>query len=110
MIKSFSWVTVLCIAMLGVANAETRDYHRGGPGPRPGWDHVDTRYGRHAYYPSRGVYVRELPRDRVVVTGPRGRFWYSGGAWYSYGPRGYFVVGAPIGFFVPVLPPFYSTV
>jgi len=109
MIKRFSWAVVLCIAMLGVVHAETRDYHRGGPGPRPGWDHADTRYGRHVYYPSRCVYVRDLPRDRVVVSGPRGRFWYSGDAWYSYGPRGYVVVGAPVGFFVPVLPPFYST-
>jgi hypothetical protein len=30
--------------------------------------------------------------------------------WYSYGPRGYVVIGAPAGVFVPVLPPYYTTV
>jgi hypothetical protein len=54
--------------------------------------------------------VRDLPRDRIVINGPRGRFYYAGGVWYGPGPGGYVVVGAPIGFFVPVLPPAYTTV
>lgn len=103
----------LSVLALGVASADPRDFHdhRGpGPGPRPGWDHVDGRFGHNHYYPSRGVYFRDLPRDRVIVRGPRERYWYSGGAWYSYGPRGYVVIGAPVGVFVPVLPPYYTTV
>jgi len=71
---------------------------------------MDGRFGHNHYYPSRGYYVRDLPRDRIYVNGPRGRFWYSGGVWYNYGPRGYVVVGAPVGLFVPVLPPYYTTV
>jgi hypothetical protein len=59
---------------------------------------------------SRGYQARELPRDRYVVSGPRGRYYYSRGVWYSYGPRGYVVVGAPVGLYVPVLPPYYTTV
>jgi hypothetical protein len=105
-----------CVLSIGVAQADPheRDHRdrdfRGGPGPRPGWDHRDERFHHDHYYPSRGYYARELPPDRVIVTGPRGRYFYSGGVWYSPGPRGYVVVGAPIGTYVPVLPPYYTTV
>jgi hypothetical protein len=112
MLKSVGLFATLCALAIGVAHADPHDRRGGppGPGPRPGWDHMDARFGHNHYYPPRGVYYRELPRDRVIVTGPRGRYWYSGGAWYSYGPRGYVVVGAPVGVFVPVLPPYYTTV
>jgi hypothetical protein len=54
--------------------------------------------------------VRALPARPVVIERPGGRFFYSGGVWYA--PRGpsFVVVGAPIGAFVPLLPPFYTTV
>jgi hypothetical protein len=84
-----------------------RDFHEG---PRPGFDHRDERFGHNHYYPERGYVMRDLPRDRVFIEGPRGRFFYSGGVWYSPGPRGYVVVGPPVGVFVPVLPPYYTTV
>jgi len=84
-----------------------RDF-RGGP--HGGYDHLDPRFGHNHYYPSRGYAVRDLPRDRIIVNGPRGRYFYSGGIWYSPGPAGYVVIGAPIGLFVPVLPPYYTTV
>jgi hypothetical protein len=103
-----------CVLSIGVAQADPHDRDhrdfRGGPGPRPGWDHRDERFHHDHYYPSRGYYVRELPRDRVIISGPRGRYFYSGGVWYSPGPTGYVVIGAPIGTFVPVLPPYYTTV
>src|ERR1700748_14641 len=93
---------------MGVANAQPhdRDFH---DHPR-GFDHYDNHFGHNQYYPGRGYVVRDLPRDRVIINGPRGRFFYSGGVWYNYGPRGYVVIGAPIGVFVPVLPPYYTTV
>jgi len=103
-------ITVLSI---GVAQADPHDRDRRGgpgPGPRPGWDHMDSRFNHGHYYPSRGYYVRDLPRERVYVRGPRSSYWYSGGVWYSNGPRGYVVVGAPVGLYVPVLPPYYTTV
>jgi hypothetical protein len=107
----------LCALSVGSAQAEPqhdRDRHDDHRGPgfdhRPGWDHLDGRFNHNHYYPSRGFYAHELPRDRVIVTGPRGRYWYSGGVWYSSGPRGYVVIGAPVGLFVPVLPPYYTTV
>jgi Family of unknown function (DUF6515) len=104
-------LAVALVLAISVAHADPHDRdRRGGPGPRPGWDRMDARFHHDHYYPSRGYYVRELPRDRVIVTSPRGRYFYSGGVWYSPGPRGYVVIGAPIGTFVPVLPPYYTTV
>ena len=88
----------------GIANAEPPR----GPGPRPGFDHMDARFGHNHYYPSRGYAVRDLPRDRVIVGG--GRYYYSGGIWYAPRGPGFVVVGAPFGLFVPVLPPYYNTV
>jgi hypothetical protein len=105
-----------CLFSIGVAQAQhDRDHFdgpRGGVDRRPpGWNHMDGRFNHNHYYPERGFYVHDLPRDRIIVGGPRGgRYWYSGGVWYSNGPRGFVVIGAPVGLFVPVLPPYYTTV
>src|ERR1700730_5806691 len=120
---SAALLAAVCALSFGTAQADPqhdRERHddrgdrRDGPRPgfdrRPGWDHMDGRFNHNHYYPERGFYVRDLPRDRFYVTGPRGRYWYSGGVWYSTGPRGYVVVGAPVGVFVPALPPDYTTV
>ncbi len=112
------WIRALlaagCVFAIGTAQADPHERdHRDGPRAGPGFErreHMDERFNHDRYYPSRGVYVRELPRDRVSINSPRGRYFYSGGVWYSSGPRGYVVVGAPEGIFVPVLPPYYTTV
>lgn len=94
--------------VLGTGRAQANPHPR--EMQRPGFDHMDARFHHDHYYPSRGYAVRDLPRDRIVVNGPRDRFFFSGGVWYAArGPR-FVVVGAPIGLFVPVLPPFYTTV
>jgi hypothetical protein len=68
---------------------------------------VRTQY----HYPRAGYQVRALPRERHVIVAPGGgRYFYSRGVWYA--PRGpnFVVVHAPIGVFVPVLPPFYTSI
>jgi len=84
-----------------------RGHERVAPGPH---QHLDARFAHNHAYFDRGYVVHELPRDRLVFNRGPNRYFYSGGVWYA--PRGgvYVVVGAPIGFFIPVLPPFYSTV
>jgi hypothetical protein len=77
---------------------------RGGPGPQ----HYDGRYNHNHYYATRGVYVGAVPGRPVIVGG--GRYYYSGGVWYAPRGPGFVVVGAPVGMFIPVLPPYYSTV
>ena len=103
------WGAVAAALALGatVANAQPPHEHEHG-GPRPGFDHFDGRFGGHGYYPSRGYFVHELPRDRVVVGG--GRYFYSGGIWYASRGPGWVVIGPPVGVFVPVLPFAYTTV
>jgi len=72
-------------------------------------EHFDARYSHNQYYPDRGGFVRAVPGRPFIVSRPGGRFFYSGGVWYA--PRGpsFVVVAAPVGAFVPVLPPFYTT-
>ena len=107
-----SWIAKLGAAAVAVALAigtAGADPHWGGPheGPRPGFDHMDARFGHNHYYPARGYYFRDIPRDRFVV---RGGYFYSGGIWYARRGPGFVVVGPPVGVFVPVLPAFYTTV
>jgi hypothetical protein len=70
---------------------------------------MDGRYAHNRYYPDRGSYIRGLPGRPYVFDRPGGRFYYSGGVWYRPYGASFVVVGAPIGLFVPVLPPFYTT-
>jgi hypothetical protein len=106
------WVRVcgvlLAAATVSVASAQTQDrgYRPGGRAP----EHMDARFSHNHYYPNRGAYVAGLPGRPYAFDRPGGRFFYSGGVWYApYGPR-FVVVGAPLGVFVPVLPPFYNTI
>ncbi len=71
--------------------------------------HYDARFNHNQYYPVHGAYVTTLPHAPVVITRGGGHYYYSGGVWYApNGPR-FVVVGAPIGVFVPLLPPYYTT-
>jgi hypothetical protein len=102
-------------ALLGTALADPphddRDAHNHAPAYHAGpHEHMDARFAHNHAYPDRGFVVHDLPRDRIVVAHGPDRFFYSGGVWYA--PRGgaFVVVGPPIGVFIPVLPPFYTTV
>jgi hypothetical protein len=97
-------VAIVSLA-LGATAVRADERHGGGRA-----EHFDARYSHNHYYPGRGGYVRAVPGRPLIVERGGGRFFYSGGVWYApYGPR-FVVVGAPIGIFVPVLPPFYTTV
>ncbi len=90
------------------ASADPPHWHGHEGFDRPhGYDHIDGRFGHNHYYPERGYYFRDIPRDHFVV---RGGYYYSGGIWYAPRGPGFVVVGAPIGVFVPVLPAYYTTV
>jgi hypothetical protein len=109
--KASPWIAAVAAALaLGVGTAGA-DPHWNGPRAgvehRPGFDHMDARFGHNHYYPARGYVFHDLPRDRFVV---RGGYYYSGGIWYAHRGPGFVVIGAPVGLFVPVLPAFYSTV
>ncbi len=119
MIRATVLTTLAVAAVLasGLASADPRDGRdndRHGPaamhGPVAPHQHYDARFSHNHAYLDRGYVVRDLPRDRLVINHGHDRFFYSGGIWYAPGAAGFVVVGPPIGVFVPVLPPFYSTV
>jgi uncharacterized protein DUF6515 len=98
---------LLALALSATA-ARADEHARHGGGERG--SHFDARHNHNQYYPERGAFVRAVPGRPFVVARGGGRYFYSGGVWYA--PRGpsFVIVGAPIGVFVPVLPPFYTTV
>jgi hypothetical protein len=89
-------LATLLLSSLG-AHAEDRRY-------------FDKRYSHNQYYLDRGVRVAGVPRGAYQIRHRGQTYWYHGGEWFRPRGRVSIVVGAPIGAFVPVLPPFYSTV
>jgi hypothetical protein len=101
---------LVAVLALGAMSAQAQDRYGGGPRYGRAPEHMDSRFGHAHSYPDRGAYVRAVPGRPIFFDRPGGRFYYSGGVWYrAYGPQ-FVVVGAPLGVFVPVLPPFYTTV
>ena len=71
---------------------------------------LDSRYDHNRYYPPRGRVFNAAPRGAVVVRHAGLPYYYHGGVWYRpYGPR-FIVIRPPVGVYVSMLPPFYSTV
>lgn len=110
----FGACAALALAMtmtFASASAQAQqNFHGGGGGPRTrAPEHMDRRYGNNHFYPNRGVVVGGVPGRPVIFNRPGGRFYYSGGVWYAPRGPGFVVVAAPVGVFVPVLPPFYTT-
>lgn len=112
----FSALAILGLAGAGASGAQDRGEFgpRGGhaaPFSRDGRGFVlDNRYNHGHYYPARGVVVGSLPEGYRAFTWRDGsRFYFNAGIWYAPGPGGFIVTRPPIGLFVPILPPFYTT-
>jgi hypothetical protein len=72
-------------------------------------EHFDARHGHSRYYAPHGAEIGALPHGAVEARFHDDRYWFHGGVWYRpHGPR-WVVVAPPIGLYVPVLPPFYTT-
>ena len=71
--------------------------------------HVDTRHGHDRTYIDRGVTVAAVPRGSVVVRSGPAQYWFHGGVWYRPEAGHFVVIAPPVGVFVPILPPFYTT-
>ncbi|MBV8909866.1 MAG: hypothetical protein JOZ89_03800 [Gammaproteobacteria bacterium] len=96
----------------GLAQAQpSRERAGDRVGSPRGGEHYDARFSHNHYYSNRGVVVRNVPGGGSwVAARAGGRYYYSGGVWYAARGPEFIVVGPPIGVFVPVLPPFYTTV
>jgi len=51
-----------------------------------------------------------LPEGRILVAFHGDRYYVSGGVWFRCSGRGYVVAAAPVGAYVPVIPPGFTTV
>lgn len=105
--QRFVWLALVTLALASGTFAEDRRESERHPLAH---QHYDERFAHNRAYFDHGYVVRALPHDGYTVMRGRDNFWYSRGEWYRRtGPR-WVVVGAPIGAFVPILPPFYTTV
>jgi hypothetical protein len=101
---------LLVLLSSGALAQQAEHGHGGHAREAPYAVHYDNRYGHNRYYTTHGVAVATVPGRPYVVAHGGEHFYYTGGVWYA--PRGpnYVVVAPPVGVFVPVLPPFYTTV
>lgn len=97
--------------------------HVGGGGGHPSGggahQHLDSRFSHNQYYYDRGYGVSRPPGGGVGgLHGRNGEHYYFHGGnwyrwrggWYRWWGGAWVVWGAPIGLFVPYLPPYYTTV
>ena len=105
-------IMLACVAAVAIgatsqANAAYRD-DRGRDGPEH--MHFDDRFEHNHFYHERGYSVQGVPRGAYIIRYGGGAFLYHGGEWYRRDGGVSVVIAAPIGAYVPVLPPLYSTV
>jgi len=102
----------LCgLVLAGTAGAEDHFEHRDTQHFAPrAHEHFDARYSHNHTYPERGAVISALPREHFEVVHGGGHFFFAGGVWYAPRGAGWVVVGAPFGVFIPILPPFYTTI
>ena len=96
-------LAALALATVGVTSVECR------AGAAAVHEHIDSRHGHDRVYADRGVAVAAVPHGAVVVHDGPNRYWFHGGVWYHPDGHRFVVVAPPIGLFIPVLPPFYTT-
>ena len=99
--------------------------HNGGGGGGAGesgtatHQHLDSRFSHNRYYYDRGYALHRPPAGGVAnLTGRNGeRYYFQGGNWFRWRGDWYLfwggawvVVDAPVGMFVPALPPHYTTI
>ena len=105
-----AWALLCTVAILGLAGSAAsyaQDRDRGG---EHRGEVLDGRYNHGHYYPRRGAVVRELPGGYRPYYFHGSPFYFSAGVWYAPGPYGFVVTRPPVGLYLSVLPPFYTTV
>jgi hypothetical protein len=78
-------------------------------GDRP-HEHFDSGFSHDHSYLDRGYRIHDEPHTGYAIDHDRHHYWYDRGEWYRRAGADWVVVGAPVGAFVSVLPPFYTTV
>jgi hypothetical protein len=123
-----SWLTAAGAVVLVATGSPLTQLawaHNGGGGGGGGesgtatHQHLDWRFSHNRYYYDRGYAVHRPPAGGVAnLTGSHGeRYYFQGGNWFRWRGDWYrlwggawVVVDAPVGMFVPALPPHYTTI
>jgi hypothetical protein len=71
---------------------------------------LDRRYQHDRYYPRQGYSITKLPPNYYRYHYRDRDYYFHGGVWYGRRDGSYFVVRPSIGWFIPVLPAFYTTI
>ncbi|MEJ1963117.1 MAG: DUF6515 family protein [Gammaproteobacteria bacterium] len=112
-VSDLRWAAMLALVFAAAlaasipAHAQNREGRGFGGGAQM---HLDNRFSHNQYYHDRGYSVPGVPRGAYEIHHGGGSYLYHGGEWYGRRGGVSVVIGAPIGAFVPVLPPYYSTV
>src|SRR6516164_2619034 len=116
---------VLLVAIGPVLTQHAGAHNGGGGGGGAGeagtatHQHLDSQFSHNRYYYDRGYAVHTPPAGGVAnLIGRNGeRYYFQGGNWYRWRGEWYrcwggawVVVDAPVGMFVPVLPPYYTAI
>lgn len=112
---SLAAASALAMTFFGTALGQPPPGRPSAPAGRAGsppHQHFDGRFSNNHYYYNRGYSVRRPPPGSVgELRGPRGgRYWYHRGDWYRWRDGSWVVWGAPVGVFVPWLPPHFTTI
>ncbi|HVS77271.1 MAG TPA: DUF6515 family protein [Steroidobacteraceae bacterium] len=115
---SLAAASVLAVTLAGAALGQQPAARARPPAPAasrtgaPAHQHFDGRYSNNRYYYDRGYTIRRPPPGSIGgLRGPRGgRYWYHRGDWYRGHDGAWVVWQAPVGVFVPWLPPYFSTI
>jgi len=105
-----SLVVTMALLLAATLATAARAQEHGHGAPPPHAQHYDVRYSHNHYYTARGAVVTTVPGRPLIVMHGGAPYYYSGGVWYAPHGPGFVVIGPPVGVFVPVLPPFYTTV
>jgi len=123
-----NWLAAAGAALLVAAGSASTQHawaHNGGGGGGAGeagtatHQHLDARYSHNRYYYDRGYAVHTPPAGGVAnLIGRNGeRYYFQGGDWYRWRGEWYrcwggawVVENAPLGLFVPLPPPYYTTI
>ncbi len=115
------WITLVGMFALALA-APAFSQRPGGGGHaghaavgRPGGaahQHFDARFAHDRYYYNRGYSAPHRPPGGLGgLWGPHGgRYWFHGGNWYRWSGSAWVVWRAPLGVFLPFLPPYFTTI
>jgi uncharacterized protein DUF6515 len=101
---------VLALGAPGAVSAQQRGHGDFAGRVGGAHQHFDARFSHNHYYFDRGYTRHEAFSGGYPIDFGRDHYWFDGGQWYRRGDFGCVVMGAPLGAFVSILPPFYTTV